>query len=62
MKKVKNIVGLEEKEVIREPEKTEVKDTSYLSRHAGLQTIRTSAKGLLSTSSNQLTRKKLLGE
>ena len=63
MKKVKEIVGLEVpvnnesgNSKIAEP------DTSYLKRHAGLGTVATSMRGLLSENDKIPQRKKLLGE
>lgn len=65
MKKVKQIVGLNQ---VTQPIKRdstsaeEVADSAYLARHAGLQTVRTSARGILNTKENGPVRKKLLGE
>ena len=65
MKKVKQIIGLNS---VTQPvnnaspsEKEDV-DSSYLARQAGLQTVKTSARGILKTNENAPVRKKLLGE
>ncbi len=62
MKKVKEIIGLQN-EVVDKTQSlpTEKEDKSYLARHAGLQTVQTSMKGILGENSI-IKRKKLLGE
>ena len=63
MKKVKEIVGLEVPVSSESPSsKKEPADTSYLKRHAGLGTVATSMRGLLSENDKIPQRKKLLGE
>nr|DAL30961.1 MAG TPA_asm: hypothetical protein [Caudoviricetes sp.] len=70
MKKVKHIIGLDTKVVMPESvptsqtatKETEQVDTSYLARQAGLQTVKTSARGILKENDSVPTRKKLLGE
>ena len=67
MKKVKQIIGLN---TITQPvnsaspskEEAAAVDSSYLARQAGLQTVKTSARGILKTNENAPVRKKLLGE
>ena len=63
MKKVKEIVGLDVP-VANTPtlSKQEQPDTSYLKRHAGMGTVATSMRGLLSENDKIPQRKKLLGE
>ncbi|MBP5161030.1 MAG: hypothetical protein ILP11_03175 [Alphaproteobacteria bacterium] len=63
MKKVKEIVGLDvpvSNDSASFPQ--EQPDTSYLRRHAGLGTVATSMRGLLSENDKIPQRKKLLGE
>ena len=60
MKKVKEVIGLETIE--KESTLTVPEDNSYLARHAGMQTVKTSAKGILREKDTAPQRKKLLGE
>ena len=62
MKKVKEVIGLETVE--KEKSVTVEQDDSYssLARHAGMQTVKTSMRGILRSNENGLQRKKLLGE
>ena len=64
MKKVKQIIGLTPttQPVQYSATASEEPDSSYLARQAGLQTVRTSARGILKTNENAPVRKKLLGE
>ena len=65
MKKVKQIIGLNsvtQPVNNASPSKKEDVDSSYLARQAGLQTVKTSARGILKTNENAPVRKKLLGE
>ncbi len=62
MKKVKNIIGLTPQVQQISASTTETQDDSYLARQAGLQTVRTSAKGILKQNESTPQRKKLLGE
>ena len=63
MKKVKEIVGLDmPASNTQGSSKAEEPDTSYLKRHAGLGTVATSMRGLLSENDKIPQRKKLLGE
>ncbi|MBE6449225.1 MAG: hypothetical protein E7013_00800 [Alphaproteobacteria bacterium] len=61
MKKVKEVIGLE---TIKQESTLTVQDTddSYLARHAGMQTVNTSARGILRENDSAPQRKKLLGE
>ena len=61
MKKVKEVIGLE---TIKKESSLTVQenDDSYLARHAGMQTVRTSARGILRENDSAPQRKKLLGE
>lgn len=60
VKKVKDIVGLnKEVKYVEVPAKT---DESFRLRQAGLQTVKTSMKGLLDQTDETPKRKKLLGE
>ena len=65
MKKVKQIIGLtpvsQSISSVSASQETQP-DTSYLARQAGLQTVKTSARGILKTNENAPVRKKLLGE
>ena len=60
MKKVKEVIGLE----TIEKNKTETiePDDGYLARQAGMQTVKTSMRGILRSNENVPQRKKLLGE
>lgn len=64
MKKVKEVIGLQP--VVQQmPTSTssgEDNDAGYLARQAGLQTVKTSMRGILRKSENAPQRKKLLGE
>ena len=64
MKKVKEVIGLQP--VVQQmPTSTssgEDTDAGYLARQAGLQTVKTSMRGILRKSENAPQRKKLLGE
>ncbi len=65
MKKVKEVIGLENKvEYLPNSNDTatEQPDDGYLARQAGLQTVQTSMRGILKENSNVPQRKKLLGE
>jgi len=64
MKKVKEIVGLDVSvsDMPTPSTKQEQPDTSYLKRHAGMGTVATSMRGLLSENDKIPQRKKLLGE
>ena len=62
MKKVKEIVGLDVPVTNAGDNAKEQPDTSYLIRHAGLGTVATSMRGLLSENDKIPQRKKLLGE
>ena len=61
MKKVKEVIGLE---TVNKESTLTIQDTddSFLARHAGMQTIKTSAKGILRQNDAVPQRKKLLGE
>ena len=63
MKKVKQIIGLTPAtQSMNYSAQQETQDSSYLARQAGLQTVKTSARGILKTNENAPVRKKLLGE
>ena len=63
MKKVKQIIGFAPvSRSIDSSSGADAQDTSYLARQAGLQTVKTSARGILKTNENAPVRKKLLGE
>ena len=62
MKKVKEVIGLQPVTQQNVSPQTEEKDDGYLARHAGLQTVQTSMRGILRTNENAPQRKKLLGE
>ena len=61
MKKVKEVVGLEPVTTTGTVSSTET-DDSYLARQAGLQTVKTSMRGILKSNETTPERKKLLGE
>ena len=61
MKKVKEVIGLNPVEK-SETLTVEQQDDGYLARHAGMQTVKTSAKGILRVNDFAPQRKKLLGE
>ena len=64
MKKVKQIIGLTPttQPMNYQTQQQDTQDNSYLARQAGLQTVKTSARGILKTNENAPVRKKLLGE
>ena len=62
MKKVKEVIGLETIEKESTLTVPQDNDNSYLARHAGMQTVKTSAKGILREKDTAPQRKKLLGE
>ena len=62
MKKVKEIVGLDMSVTNESGFESKEPDTSYLKRHAGLGTVATSMRGLLTENDKTPQRKKLLGE
>ena len=62
MKKVKEIVGLDMSVTNESGFEAKEPDTSYLKRHAGLGTVATSMRGLLTENDKTPQRKKLLGE
>ena len=60
MKKVKEVIGLETVE--KNQTVTTQPDDGYLARQAGMQTVKTSMRGILRSAENAPQRKKLLGE
>ena len=62
MKKVKEVIGLDTVEKFQDTSNSEVQDDGYLARHAGLQTVQTSMRGILRSNDEAPLRKKLLGE
>ena len=64
MKKVKEVIGLQPvtQQMPTSSPSTEERDSGYLARQAGLQTVKTSMRGILRKSENAIQRKKLLGE
>ena len=62
MKKVKEIVGLDMSVTNESGPEEKEPDKSYLKRHAGLGTVATSMRGLLTENDKTPQRKKLLGE
>ena len=65
MKKVKEVIGLDTVEKIETGTETKINqasDDGYLARQAGLQTVKTSMRGILRSNENAPQRKKLLGE
>ena len=65
MKKVKEVIGLDTVEKVKTVQTTSqdvISDDGYLARQAGLQTVKTSMRGILRSNDNVPQRKKLLGE
>ena len=62
MKKVKEVIGLDTVEKFQDTSNSEVQDDGYLARQAGLQTVKTSMRGILRSNDEAPQRKKLLGE
>ena len=60
MKKVKEVIGLETVE--KNKTVTVEKEEEYSPRRAGLQTVKTSMRGILKSNEKAPQRKKLLGE